>query len=316
VLKLVWRRILLSLLTLFLVSIIVFAATEVLPGDVATAVLGREATPEAVESLRQELGLDEPAVQRYREWLQGLLTGDLGQSLSRDEPIADVVVVRLRNTVILATVAALIGIPVALALGIVAGARRDSVLDVVVSIVALVTMSLPEFVVGTILILVFSLWLGLVPAVTTVDPDASIGALLPNVWLPALTLAIVMIGWIVRMMRTCLIESLDSDYVRMATLRGLSRRRIVLAHAVPNALLPTISVIALTVAWLIGGVVIVEAVFNYPGIGTLTVEAVQNRDLPLVQAVTLIGAATFVLVNLFADLLMLAANPRLRTMRT
>lgn len=315
-LKLVWRRILLSLLTLFLVSIIVFAATEVLPGDVATAVLGREATPEAVESLRRELGLDEPAWQRYREWIQGVFTGDLGQSLARDEPISDIVGVRLRNTLLLAAVASLIGIPIALLLGIVAGARRDSVLDVIISVVALVTMSLPEFVVGTILILVFSLWLGLVPAVTTVDPDASIGALMPNVWLPALTLAIVMIGWIVRMMRTCLIESLDSDYARMTTLRGFSRRRIVLGHAVPNALLPTISVIALTVAWLIGGVVIVEAVFNYPGIGTLTVEAVHNRDLPLVQAVTLIGAAAFVLVNLLADLLMLAANPRLRTMRT
>jgi peptide/nickel transport system permease protein len=309
------RRILLSALTFALVSVMIFGATEIIPGDVAQAILGRNATPQSLSILRHQLQLDRPAGDRYLQWVGGVLRGDLGTSLVSEQPISGIVGVRLRNTFVLAALAALLGVPLALGLGVVAGVKRDTATDIVISIVSLIAMSLPEFVVGTILILVFALGLHLFPAVTTVPPNVPISELVPNLWLPGVTLAIVMAAWIIRMARTSLIDVMASDYVQTATIRGLPRRRIILRHAVPNALMSTISVVGLTIAWLVGGVVIVEAVFNYPGIGTLTVDAVHNRDLPLVQALGLIGAASFIGVNLVADLLLLAVNPRLRTMR-
>lgn len=314
-LKLIARRLLLSIITLWIVSVIVFGATELLPGDVATALLGREATPETLARLRTELGLDRPAGQRYVEWLSSALRGDLGMSLAkRNTPVIQLIMERMRNTLLLSGLAALVGLPLALGLGVVAGLLRDRLPDTVISVIALVGMSLPEFVIGSLLILTFGVLWAVLPAVTIVQPNAPIGELLPNLILPAVTLVVVMVAYIIRMVRTSLINVMTSDYIQMATLKGLPRRRIVLAHALPNALLPTISAVALTVAWLIGGVVIVETVFNYPGVGRLMVSAVQDRDLPLVQALGLLGAAFYITIHMGADLLSLALNPRLRTM--
>lgn len=311
--KLVVRRVLLSIATLLIVSAIIFVSTEVLPGDVATAILGREASPGRLAALRAELGLDRPALDRYVNWLGGALRGDFGMSLARAEtPVGAVIAERMRNTLLLSLVAAAIGLPLALGLGVVAGLTRDRPADALISTVALIGMSLPEFVIGSLLILTFGVTWSLLPAVTVVPPDAPIGALLPNLILPALTLVIVMVAYILRMVRSSLIDALASDYVQMATLKGMSRARVVLVHALPNALLPTINAVALTVAWLIGGVVVVETVFNFPGIGRLMVSAVEDRDLPLVQALGLLGAALYITINLAADLATLWLSPRLR----
>lgn len=311
--RLIGQRLLLSLFTLLCVSALIFAATELLPGDVATAILGREATPGRLEQLRAELGLNRPAVQRYFDWLSNALRGDFGSSLARrDTPVAALIGERLRNTALLSGLAALIGLPLALGLGILAGLTRDRPPDLIISVAALIGMSLPEFVIGALLILAFAILWPLFPAVTVVPPDAPLIELLPNIVLPALTLTIVMTAYILRMVRTSLIDVMASDYVQMATLKGLARRRVVLRHALPSALLPTINAVAETIAWLIGGVVVVETVFNYPGIGSLMVTAVSDRDLPLVQALGLLGAALYIGINLLADLLTVALNPRLQ----
>lgn len=310
------RRLALSIVTLLLVSVIVFSMTEMLPGDVATALLGRESTPERLAQLRTELGLDRSPVDRYLDWLRGAVRGDFGVSSARNEAINDLLPVRLRNTMLMAGIAGAIGIPLSLLLGVLAGLARDRAPDVAISIISLIGMSLPEFVVGSIMILLFSLSWRWFPAVTTVPADASLTELLPNVWLPAATLTVVMAAYIVRMVRTSLIDVMASDYVLMASLKGLSRRRIVRRHALPNALLPAINAVAQTVAWLVGGVVIVESVFNYPGIGRLLVNGVHDRDLPLVQALVLLGAAFYIAINLIADLLTILLSPKLRTMRT
>lgn len=314
-LTLVIQRVLLSLVTLLIVSAVIFWATEILPGDVATAILGREASPKSLERLREQLGLDRPAFERYGDWLGGALRGEFGMSLARqNQAVGELIGVRARNTFALSALAALIGLPLAIGLGIVAGLTRDRWPDVVISTLALLGQSLPEFVIGSLLILYFAVQLGWFPAVTLVSADAPLAVLLPSMVLPAVTLTIVMVAYILRMVRTSLIDVMASEYVQMATLKGLPARRIVLGHALPNALLPTISAVALTVAWLIGGVVVVETVFNFPGIGRLLVSAVEDRDLPLVQALGLLGAALYIGLNLAADLLTLALSPRLRTM--
>jgi len=314
-LTLIVQRVLLSLVTLLIVSVVIFWATEVLPGDVATAILGREASPRSLERLREELGLDRPAFERYVDWLAGALRWDFGTSLARqDQAVSELMGVRIRNTFALAGLAALIGLPLALALGVVAGLTRDRLPDLLVSTLALIGQSLPEFVVGSLLILIFAVQLAIFPAVTLVNADAPLAEIVPSMVLPVATLVIVMVAYIQRMVRSSMIDALASEYVQMATLKGVPRRRVVLRHALPNALLPTINAVALTVAWLIGGVAVVETVFNYPGIGRLLVTAVGDRDLPLVQALGLLGATIYITINLAADLLTLALNPRLRTM--
>lgn len=310
---LILRRLVLSLLTLVVVSAIVFALTELLPGDVATAMLGREATPARIAALRAELGLDRPPLERYAGWLSGVARGDFGESQAQRQPVADLIGPRARNTLLLAGIAAAIGIPLAFALGVTAALFRNRWPDSVTSTTALVAMSLPEFVIGSVLILVFALQLRLAPAVTTVSADAPIAALLPSVWLPAAAMTIVMTAYILRMLRSSLIDVLESDYVRMATLKGVGRRGVVFRHALPSALLPTISAVATTIAWLLGGVVVIETVFNYPGVGRLLVTGVYDRDLPLVQAIAVLGAGSYIAINLLADLAMLALNPRLRS---
>lgn len=307
------RRISFSVITIVLVSLLIFATTEVLPGDVATAVLGKYATPASLAAMREQLDLNQPATTRYIHWTGGVvLHGDLGTSLATGQRISSIVAVRLRNTLLVAGFAALIGIPLALGLGIVAGLTRERWPDFLISAGSLVGMTVPEFVLGVLLVLLFATTWRLFPAVTMAPPNAPMSQLLPNVWLPAVTLATGMAAYIIRMTRTNLIDVMRSDFIQLATLKGISRHRVIVRHALPSALLPTINIVALNVGSLVAGAVVTESVFNYPGIGRLTVEAVQNRDLPLVQALGLLGGATFVAVNLGADLLMLALNPRIR----
>lgn len=310
------HRLGLSLLTLWLVSLGVFFAVEALPGDAATALIPREErTPENVAFLRKELGLDRPAPVRYAAWLGGGLRWDWGESLAWRAPITEVVAPRLRNTALMAALATAVGLPLAVGLGVLAGLCRDRWPDLTVSGFALVGMSLPEFVVGSLLILVFALRLGWLPAVTTVRADAPLPALLPNLWLPVATLAVGMAAYVLRLVRTSLVDALASDHAQMASLKGVPGPRVVLRHALPSALLPTVHVAALTVAGLLGGGVVVEQVFNYPGIGNLLVEGVYDRDLPLVQALVLLAAAVQIGCSLLADAASVALDPRLRTGR-
>lgn len=313
--RLLVQRFSLALLVLALVSLLVFIMVELLPGDAATAYLGREATPEGVAHLRTTLGLDRPAPERFLVWAGGLLRGDWGLSLALQEPVSTLLWLRLRNSLLLGLTAALVGFPLAIGLGIVAGLRRDRLSDLLLSTLALIGMSLPDFVTATLLIYLFSISWRLFPAVTLLKPDAPVLSFLPNLVLPVLTLVVLLTAYLMRIMRTSMIEVLRSDYIRVAHMKGLSGLTIVLRHALPNALLPTVTAAALTVAWLIGNLFVIEAVFNYPGIGTLMLTAIHDRDLPLVQAIAVVMAAIYVLVNLGADLLALLLNPRLRSAR-
>jgi peptide/nickel transport system permease protein len=306
----------LGLLTLVLVSGIVFVAVEALPGDACTAYLGRMAQGKRLENCRRDFGLERPALTRYAEWTAAAVQGDLGISLKRNKPISGIIGTRLRNTLVLGLAAMILGVPIAVLLGIIAGLWRDRPVDLWVSTTAIFAMTIPEFVSATLLILVFSVWLGWLPGIVTTPPNAPIFEFLSDIILPIVTLALVMTAHILRMVRTSVIDVMASDYVQMARLKGVPYWRMVFRHVLPNALLPTINLVALTIAWLLGGVVVIEVVFNYPGLGRLTIDAISDRDLAMVQAIALILAAIYVGLNLFADLLTLVANPRLRTMRT
>jgi len=314
--RLIVRRLALGLLTLVLVSGIVFVAVEALPGDACTAYLGRMAQGKRLENCRRDFGLERPALTRYAEWTAAAVQGDLGISLKRKKPISGIIGTRLRNTLVLGLAAMIIGVPIAVLLGIIAGLWRDRPVDLWVSTTAIFAMTIPEFVSATLLILVFSVWLGWLPGIVTTPPNAPIFEFLSDIILPIVTLALVMTAHILRMVRTSVIDVMASDYVQMARLKGVPYWRMVFRHVLPNALLPTINLVALTIAWLLGGVVVIEVVFNYPGLGRLTIDAISDRDLAMVQAIALILAAIYVGLNLFADLLTLVANPRLRTMRT
>ncbi len=286
---------------------------ELLPGDAATAYLGRNATPERLAHVRNELGLDRPAVERYLSWMAGILNGDFGSSLSRREPIADLIWIRLRNSLFVGLTAAVILVPLVLFLGVVAGLTSERWPDVVLSVASLVSMSMPDFVVGTLLIYIFSLKLSILPAITVVDANAPIVDLLPYIVLPVTAIILTASGYLLRIMRTSIIDALRTNHVQMAHLKGVPALRVVIWHALPGALFPFINASALSVAWMICGLVVIETVFNYPGIGTLTLNAIQTRDLPLVQAIVLVLAGCYLLTNLLADLLMLLLNPKLRT---
>ncbi|MFJ7998258.1 ABC transporter permease [Streptomyces sp. NPDC096310] len=306
------RRVVTALGTLVLSSVLVFLAVQALPGDVATQVLGKDATPSAVAALRDRLQLDQPAWERYVQWVKGAVQGDFGSSLVSGKAVGGEVAQYLGNSLLIAAVTVLFAVTGSLVLGVVAGYYRDRWPDHLISTVSLVGMSVPEFVVATVLVLAFSVALPLFPAVVLYGPGATTGQLLPAVWLPAASLAVVMAAYIVRMARTSVIDVMASEYVTTARLKGLSSWRVVTRHALPSALLPTLHVIALNVAWLIGGVAVVENVFNYPGIGKLMLSSVQNRDLPVLQAIALISAVVYVLCNLAADLGAMALNPKLR----
>lgn len=315
-LRLILGRLGAAWITLLVIAVVVFVGVEVMPGDACTAHLGRDAVREDVlANCRERMGLNQPPVTRFVAWAVGVVQGDLGVSMKRDRPIVDIVLPRLRNTLILAGAAAVAGVPLAILLGFLCGLARERGFDIGVSTIALVAMTMPEFVVASLLILVFSIWLGWSTGVVTAAYDAPALTLLFATPLPAITLALVYIAHILRMVRSSVIETMGADFVLMARMKGVPERRIVLRHLLPNAILPSISLIGLTLAWLLSGVVIVESVFNYPGIGRLAVNAVADRDLPLVQAIALMFGLFYVLTTLGSDLVAMALNPRLRTQR-
>jgi peptide/nickel transport system permease protein len=306
-------RVLSSIMTLVLVSLLIFSMLEVLPGDVATRVLGRDATPESLAVLRERLHLDDPPYLRYLTWLGGLVHGDLGNSLISGRRVVDILGPRIFNTLLLSVYAFLIYIPLATLPALIQAIRRDRAVDHAFSVVTLVLLSVPDFLLATMLMIVFVVMTPLFPAISLVDFSSTAGQYLHAMTLPAITLAIVMAVYAVRMLRDNLIEVLDSDYIRMAELKGVPARRVVWRHALPNALVPTLNVTALNLAYLIGGVVVVERVFSYPGFGSLLVDALQLRDLPLIEATVMIAAAVYIGANLCADIAAILLNPRLRT---
>ncbi len=312
VLRLIAQRLALGIGTLFVVSVLIFAGTELLPGDVAQAILGQMATPEAVANIRAELGLDRPAYVRYIDWLAGFVQGDFGTSLANRQPIADMIGHRLANTLFLASAAAVVSVPIAVLLGLIAARFRETWLDKSISIATLSAISMPEFFIGYLLIFVFAVQLFWAPSIASVYAGMGLGDRLAAVALPVATLALVVIAHMMRMTRAAIINVMSSPYIEMAELKGVSRSRIIFRHALPNSLSPIINVIVLNLAYLVVGVVVVEVVFVYPGMGQLMVDHVAKRDVPVVQACGLIFAATYVLLNMTADILSILANPRLR----
>jgi peptide/nickel transport system permease protein len=309
------RRLALGAITVFLVSTIIFTGVELLPGDACTAFLQRDAQGKLLDNCRAELGLNRPAVERYVEWASGALTGDLSVSAKGRQPISEIVGIRLRNTLLLASGAALIGVPLALVFGVWAALRRDRVMDLAISTLAIGFMTVPEFVSATVMILVFSIWLNWLSGIIIVSPDAPLIEFVPKIVLPVLVLTFVMTAHILRTVRSSVINTLATEFVQMAVLKGVPYWQIIIRHVLPNALLPVINVVALTIAWLLGGVVVIETVFNYPGLGRLMIDSITDRDLPVTQAIALIIATIYVGVNLVADILAMMVNPRLRTLK-
>lgn len=305
------RRILLGSLTLLGVSALIFAAVQLLPGDMAQKLLGQSATPEALTALRHELGLDQPALHRYFTWLLGSLQGDFGVSLSNGRPVAELIGQRLANTLFLAGYTALIAVPLALLLGLFAALYKDSLYDRVVNVISLAAVSLPEFFLGYILILVFSVKFSVFPSIADLPPSAGLLEHLHAAFLPALTLTLVITAHMMRMTRIAVLDLLELPYIEMARLKGLSRVKIVLRHALPNAWAPIVNVVAVNLAYLITGVVVVEVVFVYPGLGQLMVDSVIKRDVMVVQACCCIFAVVYIGINLLADVISIATNPRL-----
>lgn len=306
------RRLGFLALTLVVSSLIVFTVTQLLPGDVARVVLGREAGPAALESLREQLGLNDPPALQYLHWAADFVRGDWGESFSSGGPVRPMVLARLRNSLMLAGLTLVIAVPLAIGLGVLAGLNRDRPLDTAINISTLSVVGLPEFVTGVLLIQLLALRLQLFPANSSIRPDTGLMQALPALVLPALTASLVLLAYIVRLTRAGVIQELGKPYVRAATLRGLSRSRVVLGHVLRNALLPTITVIAISFGWLISGLIVIENVFNYPGLGRLMLFAIDRRDLPLLQAVSMVTVLGFALANLAADLLYVALNPRIR----
>ncbi|MFV0472992.1 MAG: ABC transporter permease [Pikeienuella sp.] len=306
-------RIGLGLLTLVLISILIFGAMGLLPGDVAEAILGQNRTPETVAALRAQLGLDQPAWARYLDWIGGMLTGDFGKSLASGRPVADLIGGRLLNTLSLAAYAALISVPVSIALGVMAALWRGKLADRGISISALTAISMPDFFVGYAMIFIFAVSWRLLPSLAAVPMGASLGEWLYRATLPALALTLATSAHMLRMTRASIVNVLASPYIEMARLKGLRPSRVIIRHALPNALAPIINVVALNLAFLIVGVVVIETVFVYPGLGQLLVDSVAARDVPVVQAACLIFAAAYVSLNLIADVLAILTNPRLRT---
>jgi peptide/nickel transport system permease protein len=308
------RRAILGLGTLFLVSVIVFAATQALPGDPARSILGRNATPESLATLREQLDLGKPVVEQYTSWLGGILTGDLGNSLAANVPVTELIGKRIENSAVLMVLAALISIPLSIVLGSVAARRRDRAFDHASSIVLLALAALPEFVVAIGLVVLFGTTVfSVLPAVSLIPPDEAAWHHVKELVLPTTALVLAVSPYIARIMRASMVEVLESDYVEMARLKGLSERRVLWRHALPNGIAPAIQVIALNLAYLAGGIVVVEFVFGYPGIGGALVDAVSNRDVPVVQALAILIAALYVFLNLCADIATILVSPRLRT---
>jgi peptide/nickel transport system permease protein len=315
-LALVGVRLLLGVVTLFAVTIVIFLATQALPGNAAYAVLGHTATPQRLHALERSLHLNESVVSQYGHWIGGVLQGNLGHSLANGQTVSSLIGPRLVNSATLVIVAGVVGTLIAGLLGLVAAARRDSWLDHVLSVILLAVTALPEFVVAIALVIVFAVVVThLLPATSTIPPGShpwnNVNALI----LPTATLAIVIAPYVFRMVRGAMIQALESDYVEMAELKGLPRWRVLLVHALPNSLPPIVQVVGLNLLYLAGGIVVVEYVFNYPGVGAALVDAVNNRDIPVIQFIVLMLAAFYVVVNIVTDVFALMATPRRRVAR-
>jgi peptide/nickel transport system permease protein len=309
---LIIKRLALGLLLLLAISMVIFVGTELLPGDVAQSILGQSATPQAVANLRLEMGLDRPAFERYFEWLFNIMQGDLGTSLSSKREISQMIGDRLGNTLFLAACAAAISVPLAIFLGMVAVHYRDGFVDKMISITTITTISLPEFFIGYLLILYLAVTWNVLPSSSVVFDSMPLGERLTAIALPCMTLTLVVLAHMMRMTRAAILNVMSSAYIETAQLKGLSPFRIIFHHALPNAVSPIITVVVLNLAYLVVGVIVVEIIFVYPGMGQLLVDHVTNRDVPVVQAAGLIFAAIYILLNMFADIMSIIANPRLR----
>lgn len=310
-LKIVLQRLGLGIFVLFIISVIIAGAVELLPGDLCQELQGQSATKETVTACRKELGLDKPVYHRYFVWLGNMLKGDFGVSLANGRQISELIGDRTANTFFLAIYAAIISVPLAVALGILAALHRNSIYDRVVNIVTLSSISFPEFFVAYILIIFFSVNLGWFPSLSNITPETPLTEKMYKAFLPALTLTLVVVAHMMRMTRASIINLLASPYIEMANLKGMTRRHIITKHALPNAWAPIVNVIVINLAYLIVGVVVVEVVFVYPGLGQLIVDSVAKRDIPVVQACCVIFAATYIILNLTADILSIITNPRL-----
>jgi peptide/nickel transport system permease protein len=308
------RRVLLGVLVLFLVSVVVFAATQALPGDPALAILGRSATPQSLAALRRQLHLDQPVLSQYWSWIVGLLHGNLGRSLAAQEPVTTLLGPKLVNSGVLVLLAAVLSIPLSVAIGAWSALKREKVFDTTSSNLLLLLAALPEFVVALLLVIVFATTVThVLPAISTVPPGSQPWDNWEALVLPVLTLVIAVAPYVARVMRASMIEVLESDYIEMARLKGLTERTVLVRHALPNALGPVFQVIALNLAYLAGGIIVIEYVFNYSGIGSAIQDAVVNHDLPVVQALAMLIAALYVVLNLLADVATILVTPRLRT---
>jgi peptide/nickel transport system permease protein len=312
ILRMVAGRIMSGLGSLLAVSAVVFAITAVLPGDAAEEKLGQDATPEAVEALRKEMGLDRSAVERYFGWLGGIVTGDPGKSIANGMPVAEAIKSRLPNSLLLAAVTAAFAVPLALGLGILCALWRGSTFDRVTSMTTVAVVCVPEFLVATLAVLVFAVQLKWLPALSSASSLSSPGEMLRSFALPVLSLGSVITAQMLRMTRAAVIDQLAAAYIEMVRLKGATAARTVLFHALPNAVGPIANAVALSLSYLLGGVIIIEVIFNYPGIAKLMVDAVAQRDMPLVQACTMIFCAAYLILVLLADVCGIVANPRLR----
>lgn len=314
ILKMIVRRLLISLVILLAVSMLVFIATLLLPGDPAQAILGQQATPERLAALREQMNLNDPVWQRYLSWLGGLFTGSLGYSAASGGPVSEVLGDRIQASMVLMGLAALISIPVGIVVGTVSALKRGRTFDHTATGITLVLASLPEFVIGIALVALFSTSVfKILPSVTMAPPGEAVWHYPLQLVLPTLTLALVVTPYIARMMRATMLEVMDSGFVEMARLKGVPERDVILRHAVPHALAPVAQVIAMQLAWMAGGVVVIEFLFRYPGVGQALVDAVANRDVQVVQALSILIAAAYIVVNLLADMVGILTNPKLRT---
>ncbi|MER9197171.1 ABC transporter permease [Mesorhizobium australicum] len=308
-------RLLLGVLTLAAVSVIIFSTVSMLPGNFATAILGQSATPETVAAFKSRLGLDQPVATRYFRWVGGILHGDLGESLSSSPGaprfVADIISSRLRNTFLLASVTALIAVPLSIVLGVLCALYRGAAFDRVVNGISLTTISIPEFLTAYILLIFVAVRLRWLPTLSNVKDGMDVAEWVRRMTLPVLVLTIGIIAHMMRMTRSAIIGVLSSPYIHMAKCKGASPARVILRHALPNAWAPIANVVAVNLAYLVVGVVVVETVFVYPGIGQTMVDAVRTRDLPLVQACALIFASAYILLNLVADIIAISTNPKL-----
>ncbi len=310
--RMVIQRIIIGFITLWVVSVLVFIGTSILPGDVAEIVLGQTATPESLAAYRAERGLDQPLYMQYLTWLGGMFTGDLGTSKAGGASISSLISGRFGNTMLLAGIVAIISVPMSVVLGLLAAMYPGTWIDRILTFGTLSLISVPEFFIATFMVLIFAVQLQWLPAIATMSPEASFWETIGSMAMPLITLIIVVAAQMIRMTRAGILNVMNSPYIEMAILKGVKRKRIILRHAFYNAIGPIVNVIALNLAYLVSGVVIVETIFAYPGLAKLMIDGVQTRDLPLVQACAMIFCGTYVILIIMADVAAILSNPRLR----